>query len=178
MQYELTLMAQPGIRTNCRRRRAMTLVELLVVTTLVSILMAVVGTLAVHLRQWDRHVRDHSQHGTQLTNVAEMIRADIRRATGVTRPEKKILAITAADGREIRYELQPDGCRRTIKSPGDKAVSTEIFAIGLANAWIVEPATPGRRPAYMVSLDRSDTDQATSQPVPFFVYAAIGSETP
>ena len=69
--------------------------------------MSVVGTLAVHLRQWDRHVRDHSQHGNQLTNLAETIRADIRRATSVTLPEKKIVAIAGPDSREIRYELQP-----------------------------------------------------------------------
>jgi type II secretory pathway pseudopilin PulG len=178
MWYKLRIMGRPDIQKNCRRRRATTLVELLVVTTLVSILMAVVGTLAVHLRQWDRHVRDHSRHGIQLTNLAETIRADIRRATGVTRPEKKIMAIAGTDGGEIRYELQPDRCRRTIKSPGEKSASTETFAIGPADSWKLVTATPGRRPAYTVSLERSDSDQATSQPVPFFVYAALGSDMP
>ena len=175
MPNQSFFLGRPGIRKNGRRRSATTLVELLIVTTLVSILMAVVGTLAVHLRQWDRHVRDHSQHDTQLTNLAETIRADIRLATSITQPEKKILAITGPDGRQIRYELQPDGCRRTLKFPGD---STELFAIGPANSWKLETATPGRRPAYTVSLERSDSDQATSQPVPFFVYAAVGGDLP
>jgi hypothetical protein len=99
--------------------------------------MAAVGTLAVHLRQWDRHVRDHRQHGSQLSNLAEALRADIRRATGVTQPEKNIVAIAAADGREIRYELQPDSCRRTVKSPGEKSPRIETFVVEARNsgAW-------------------------------------------
>lgn len=178
MQHKSLLLGRPRVRKNCRRRCATTLVELLVVTTLVSILMAVVGTLAVHLRQWDRHVRDHSRQSSQLTDLAEAIRADIRRATNVTRPEKKIIAITGTDSRVVRYDLLPDGCRRTIKSPGEKSPGTETFAIGSVDSWKLEPAMPGRRPAYTISLERSDLDKTTSQPVPFLVYAAIGSDMP
>jgi type II secretory pathway pseudopilin PulG len=176
MQYKSLFVDRPSVRKNRRRRRATTLVELLVVTTLVSILMAVVGTLAIHLRQWDRHVRDHSQHSSQLTNLAETIRADIRQATGVTQPEKKVVAIAGSDSREVRYELQPGGCRRIVKAPGDKSPRIETFAIGPADSWKLETATPGRRPAYTISLERSDLDKAASQPAPFFVYAALGSD--
>ncbi len=140
--------------------------------------MAVVGSLAIHLRQWDRHVRDHSRHSSQLTNLAEMLRADIRRATGLTQPGKKIITLAGPDSREISYELLPDGCRRIVKSPTEKSPKVETFAIGPAHSWKLEAATPGRRSAYSISLERSEADQATSQPVPFFVYAGLGGDMP
>jgi hypothetical protein len=178
MQRKPLFTDRPAKQRSCAKRCATTLVELLVVTTLVSILLAVVGTLAIRLRQWDRHVRDHSQHNSQSTSLAAAIRADIRRATGVTRPEKNVVAIAGPDGREIRYELHTDGCRRMSKSSGEKSDRIEQFAIGPADFWIVETANPGRRTAYTISLARPDADKATSQPVPFFVYAAVGSDLP
>jgi hypothetical protein len=140
--------------------------------------MAVVGTMAIRLRQWDRSMRDHSQHNSQSTSLAEAIRADIRRATAVTHPEKNIVAIAGPAGSEIRYELHTDGCRRIFKSPSEKSGRIESFAIGPADSWVLETANPGRRPAYTISLARPDVDKATSQPVPFFVYAAVGSDMP
>ena len=94
MQYRLLLSGACRFRKNSRgRAHDVACRTLVIVTMLVSILLSVVGTLAVHLRQWDRQVRDHSQHGNQLADLAETIRADVRRATSVTLPEKKIVAI-------------------------------------------------------------------------------------
>src|SRR6187549_2235471 len=106
MQYESLLTNHAAIRKHCHKRRAMSLVEVLVVATLVSILFSVIVTLAVHLRQWDRQVRAHSLHANQLANLAETLRADVRRATSVSQPDKKTVAIVGPDNREIRYELQ------------------------------------------------------------------------
>jgi type II secretory pathway pseudopilin PulG len=178
MQSKSHFRGSPGIRKNAHGRRATTLVEMLVVVTLLTILLGIVGSLAVHLRQWDRQVRDHSLHGNQLANLAETLRADVRRATGVTLPEKNIVAIVGPEGREIRYELQPDACRRTVKIPGEPTAKTETFAIGPADSWKLEMAAPSRYPAYTLSLERSDFGKATSQSAPFVVYAALGSDTP
>ena len=156
----------------------MSLVEVLVVATLVSILFTVIVTLAVHLRQWDRQVRGHSLHANQLADLAETLRADLRRATSVSQPDKKTVAIVGPDNREIRYELQPGGCRRVAKTPGDKSPRIETFAIGPADSWKLGTASPGRRPAYSITLERSETDKATSHTAPLFLYATLGSETP
>ncbi len=157
-------------------RRATTLVELLVVTTLMTILLAIVGTLVVRLRQWDRQVRDHSQHGNQLAALAEAIRTDVHGATTVTLPAKTAIAIGRSDGREIRYELQPGGCRRLVKTPGETSPRIEAFAIGTADAWKLDSAEPGRHPAYLLSLERSEPEKAISRSAPFFVYATTGGE--
>ena len=178
MRFKSLLVACPGFRKNSRGRRATTLVELLAVTTLVAILLSIVVTLAVRLRQWDRQVRDHSQHANQLADLAESIRTDVRRATSVTLPEKNIIAIEGPDSREARYELQRGGCRRVSKTPGETSARTESFAIGPADSWKLDSAAPGRRPAYTITLERSDTDNATSRSAPFFVYASLGGELP
>jgi type II secretory pathway pseudopilin PulG len=178
MQSKSHFWAGRGIRKNGQWRRATTLVELLVVVTLVTMLLAIVGSLAVHLRQWDRQVRDHTQHGNQLSNLAEALRTDVRRATSVTLPKKNTVAIAGPENREIRYELQPEACRRTVQIPGDPSPRIETFAIGSADSWKLETATSGRYPAYTLSLERSDSGKTDSQSAPFFVYAALGSEVP
>jgi hypothetical protein len=134
--------------------------------------------VAIHLRQWDRKVRDHSEHGNRLASLAETIRADVRRATSVTLPEKKIVAIAGPGGREIRYELESGGCRRVVKTPGESSPKTETFSIGPADVWKLETIAAGRRPGYAISLERSESDKVNSQSAPFYVYAALGSDLP
>jgi type II secretory pathway pseudopilin PulG len=178
MQYKLLFEDSPGIRRNYRKRRATTLVELLVVVALVSIMFSIVVSLAVRLRQWDHHVRDHSQHANQMASLAEAIRADVRGAKSVTLPEKKTVAIVGPDSREIRYELQPGNCRRVVKTPGEASPRIETYAIGAADSWKLENAAPGRNPAYTITIERADPDKTASLPAPFFVYAALGGDLP
>jgi type II secretory pathway pseudopilin PulG len=176
MQYRLKIVERLNFRRNDRRRRATTLVEVMAVAALMSILFGVVASLAVSLRHWDRQVREHSVRANQLSSLAETIRTDIRRATRVSQIDKKVVAVTGPDKREIRYELQPDGCRRVVKTPGDSSQKVDTFAIGPAEAWKLETATTGRRPAYTITLERSDTNKSSNS-APFYVYAAIGSES-
>jgi type II secretory pathway pseudopilin PulG len=172
------LVGNQNFCRNSRRRRATTLVELLAVVALVSILLTVVGTLAVHLRQWDRQVRDHRQHTSQLAVLAEKMRADVRRSTNITLPAKNTVAIDGPESREISYELEFGLCRRMVKTRGEQSPKIETFAIGPVDGWKLETAAPGRRPAYTISLERSDSDKATSRQAAFFVYAALGSDLP
>jgi prepilin-type N-terminal cleavage/methylation domain-containing protein len=178
MQHKLIFEDSAGIHRNSHNRRAMTLVELLVVVGLVSIVFSIVVLLAVRLRQWDHHVRDHSLHANQMATLADTIRADLRHATSVTLPEKKTVAIASSDRREIRYELQAGGCRRVVKTPGEASPKIETYAIGPAESWKLDTASPGRRPAYTITLGRGDPDKLTTQSAPFFVYAALGSDLP
>jgi type II secretory pathway pseudopilin PulG len=178
MHFKSSNLVSLGARKRSAARRATTLVELLVVTTLMTIVLAIVTTLAVRLRQWDRQVREHGQHINQLAALAEAIRADARHASKVVLPEKTTIAIGDSDGREIRYELRPDGCRRVAKAPGAASPEIEIFAIGSAEAWKLDSAEPGLHPAYLLSLERSEPEKANSRPTPFFVYATIGGDKP
>lgn len=178
MQYKSILEDSAGIRRKSRDRRATTLVELLVVVGLMSIMFSIVVMLAVRLRQWDHHVRDHSLQANQMATLGEAMRTDVRRAISVTLPEKKSVVIVSSDSREIRYELQPGGCRREVKTPGEASPRIETYTIGPADFWELDTAAPGRRPAYTITLERADPDKVTSPLAPFFVYAALGSDLP
>jgi type II secretory pathway pseudopilin PulG len=178
MQYELFFAGRPASRKLNRARRATTLIEMMVVVTLVSILLSVIGTLAIRLRQLDRQVRDRIQHGNQLALLAATIRGDVRQATSVTLPAKNIVAISGSDNRDIRYELQSAVCRRIVKSPGETSPKLDTFTIGPAESWKLETAAPGRRPAYTITLEPSDSGKVTFRSAPFFVYAALGIDLP
>jgi len=176
MRYQLKFVEQSKFRTKDRNRRGTSLVELMAVAALVSILFGIVAALAINLRHWDRRVREHSVRANQLASLAETVRTDLRRASSVSQIDKKVVAINGPGKREIRYELQLDGCRRVMKSPGEASQKVDTFAIGPAESWKLETATTGRRPAYTITLERSDTNK-TSRPAPFYVYAALGSES-
>lgn len=178
MQREPQQVNRSGIGRQSCRRAATTLIELLVVITLVSLLLSIVGTLAIRLRHWDRQMRDRSRYSDQLVKLSESMRTDIRRATSVTQPDKKTIAVTSSDHREIRYELAADGCRRLVKSSDKPGPAAETFAIGAAQSWKLDAAAEGRRPAYTIRLEHTDSNPADSTPAPFFVYAALGADTP
>ena len=152
----------------------MSLVEVMVVVTLSSILLGVVISLAVSLQQWDRRFRDHGVRSDQTARLAEAIRADVRRATDVSLPAKEILSVAAHDQQEIRYELRPEGCRRTVQHAGGPPERSELFTIGPAESWQLERGTPGRHSAVVVSIERPIAVEAKSGSTPFYVYAAVG----
>jgi prepilin-type N-terminal cleavage/methylation domain-containing protein len=171
-----------SIRTKSRlliqRRRAMTLVEVSVVAALSSILLGVVISFTVGLRQWDRRFREHGLHNEQAARLSNCIRDDIRQAREVSLLAESVLVITAPDESQTRYELQPDGCRRVVKQPrGASDKKVESFNIGPAKSWRLEHGAPGRLPAIIVWLEGSRPDKSSVGSI-LFVYAALGANLP
>src|SRR5262245_11808707 len=98
-------------RGSCRcQRRAMTLVEVMVVSTLLAIVAGVAVTLLAAVKRWDVRLRDHGLQSEQTLRLAESIRGDVRLGTNVTLPKEDTLVVDLADGRRVSYEIQPDGC--------------------------------------------------------------------
>ena len=156
----------------------MTLVEVSVVVVLLSILLGIVIPLAISLRQWDERFRDHSLHSGQLARLAETIRADIRQATGVSLADKKILVIKSSDeNNQTRYELMSQGCRRSVGVSGAAPIRSDDFTIGPVTAWSLEQGVAGRRPAFVVTLERPDSDSSKVKLTPLVVIAALGADT-
>src|SRR5262245_65044424 len=87
-------------------RRGLSLVEMLVVVTLMSMLLATLTTIAVRLRQWDRQIRDNSVHGDQIAALADSLRADAGGGTDLKLLSPDTLVIENTEKREIRYRLQ------------------------------------------------------------------------
>jgi type II secretory pathway pseudopilin PulG len=178
MSCETLKTCGPWLQSNGCRRRAMSLVEVMVSITLVAILLVTITMLAVRLRQWDRRVREHVLNGDQLANLAETMRADIRSAASVALQTKKIIVISGGVKPDIRYELQSDDCRRIVKMPGETSGNVETFAIGPGDSWKLEPGPPGRQPAYAITIIPIDSEKVLNRSIPLLVYAALGTDLP
>jgi prepilin-type N-terminal cleavage/methylation domain-containing protein len=161
-----------------RRRHAMTLAEIMVAVALSSILLGMVISLAVSLQQWDRRLRGNGVRSDNVAQLGEILRSDIRHATEVTMPEQEVIIVTSPDQAKVKYELKPDGCRRTMTPAGSAAESHELFAIGSGTSWQVERDTSGRRPAIAVTLSKSPEDDQARNGSNMYVYAALGADNP
>ena len=157
----------------------MFLVEVMVVVGLSSVLLGVVVTMLIGVRQWDRKFRNHGVHSDQLARLSSSIRADARRASDVSLPNANTLVVTAADKSQTRYELAADGCRqiikRTVDGPDEQA---NLFTIGPAESWALEHGAAGRLPATIVSLTGTQSDKSAPDSVLLLVCAAIGADLP
>jgi prepilin-type N-terminal cleavage/methylation domain-containing protein len=159
-----------------RGRAAMTLVEVMVAVTVMSIMLGVAISFLIGLKHWDRKVHQFGLRNEQLTRLAESIRTDIRHATDVSLPSGNALVILLPGNKETRYELTPEGCRR-LGMPGDARPLTDLFSVGPATSWTVERDAPGNRSMFVVTLNHTQTDSET-QLAPLLVYAALGADLP
>ncbi len=155
----------------------MMLAEVMVAVALLTIVMGVVISLLVSLRQWDRRLRDGNTRVEQGLRLADRLRTDIRQSTDVSLPTKDALVITSTGNKQTRYELAPEGCLRTVGA-GDAATSSrDLFSIGRAASWSLEPGPPGRLPMFIVSLHRANAaDEQPVRPAPIVVCAALGAD--
>jgi Prokaryotic N-terminal methylation motif len=159
-----------------KRRRAMTLVEVSVSVALTALLIGVATSLLVGLKKWDYHFRDHSTQSDQLQRLSEMIRVDLRQATDVLQPSKKILAITGGNGDQIRYEITPDGCQRIENVPLSTPEKSDLFRIEPNSLWQINKDSSGRRPAIVVTLERSSQDDLHSTITRMLIRANLGAD--
>lgn len=160
-------------------RRALMLAEVMVAVALLTIVMGVVVSLLISLRQRDRRLRDSNKRAEQTLRLAEAMRSDIRRATDVSRPTRNILIIDFGGETQARYELAADGCRRSVEIEDQSVTSRDLYSIGPAVAWSLENGPPGRRPMIIVTLDNTDGAYDRQSPaVPLVVYAALGADLP
>jgi hypothetical protein len=168
---------RPAVRRSGQARRAVMLVEVMVAVALVTIVMGIVISLLVSLRQWDRRLRDGNARAAHSLRLAQSMRNDIRQGTYVALPTKDTIVITSAGNVQTRYELTADGCQRTVGAMDQPAASHELFSIGKAASWSLEHGSPGRRAMIIVSLDHVDPqNRRQSRPAPLVVYAAVGAD--
>jgi prepilin-type N-terminal cleavage/methylation domain-containing protein len=162
-----------------RLRRAMTLVEVLVVVVLSSLVMGVVISFTVALQQSDRDMRSFAVRIDRLNELAAVLRTDLRQAEETSLRSTKQLAINLGSGREIQYELADRGCLRVVPAEGDSPPAREFFAVGSAEKWQLERDVGGRLPLAMVTLHFAEKDkESESRPAPLVVYAALAADLP
>jgi hypothetical protein len=166
-------------RVTAAGRPGMMLVEVSVAVALSTIVLGLVVTVAIALKQMDRRMQTRTVERQRQLELAELIRTDVRLAAEVVLPSEESLVVRSAEGRETRYEIASDGIRRTIQLPDGKTIGNDRFAIHFAEAWETQRDESGRRPLVMVTLRRqlADTSHA-AKPIPFVAYAALGADVP
>ena len=168
---------------NCREtgagRSGMMLTEVSVAVALSTIVLGLVISVAVALKQMDRRMHNRGVERQRQLELAELIRTDVRVAADVVVPSDESLVVRSAKGRQTRYEIASDGIRRTIHLPDGKAIGNDLFSIYFAEAWEMERDDSGRRPLVMVTLKRQLADTSrVAKPIPFVAYAALGADAP
>jgi type II secretory pathway pseudopilin PulG len=150
----------------------MSLVEVMVAVTLLTLIMGVVLSLFAGLRKRDRAFRQQSERARHALRLVDALRHDIRRGASVTQLAADSLLI-AADGREIKYTLTPNGCERLSAGRG---AARELFSIGAHGAWAFDQGPPGNKPLAIVRIKHSQANPDHAEHFPFLVCAAIGAD--
>jgi prepilin-type N-terminal cleavage/methylation domain-containing protein len=163
-------------------RTGFTLIEMLVVVALSSLLLGVVLSLMMGLKQWDRLSRTSSTRNEQLLRLSTALRSDIRGGADVLVSIEGPLVVMNASGEQLRYEFGPEGCHRTVIAPGSANPPThhsaDLFAIGAAAKWIVERKPAGKNPLVTIKIEPPSEKRESTAPrmLPFLVYAALGTD--
>jgi hypothetical protein len=182
IQITVDRAAIPYERLGCTPRvlrSAMTLPEVMVGVALSSIVMGVLISLTIALKQRDRAIHSFAVESDGRCKLAELLRADIRSAIDVSISDHTMLVVTRSDGGEVRYELTPAGCKRSVSEPTRGRPRIDLFTIGKAAAWKLEMGPHGRRPLFVVTLNRALQAIGDDSPtVSLLVYAALGADVP
>ena len=158
-------------------RRGTSLGEVMVVMTVSTILLGVAVSLLTGLRKWDRELRESNVQRDHLLRLTETLRKDVRGGIEVSAPAEGVLLIRSPDGIRIQYNIQSDGCRRTITRQDEAAPQADFFAVGPATNWKLENDVSNGRLLAMISLVRPVTE-GKKRLVPLIVYAALGQDLP
>jgi hypothetical protein len=148
----------------------------MMVAVLLSILLAFVASYLVGMHRYDAKFRKGELGSVQLDRLADSIRTDIRQSNSVSLPADRVLLVAMPDGREIRYELTAEGCRRTEGEPRDTASKVDLFRIQPVASWILEVGPAGRRLLNVVTLRANDKVPRKPSKVLLLVHAALGAD--
>jgi prepilin-type N-terminal cleavage/methylation domain-containing protein len=159
------------------RRRAFSLVEMLVVTALATVLMGVAISFVQGMMRCDRLTRDRGLHDERLFDLAEQLRADIRHAKDVQLSACDTLVVSSSQGEQATYELAKEGCRRVVAVGGQQS-QIELFAIDGSETWSIQQSASGAAPLVLVTLDRAASDDSQIQLAPLLVQAQLGADLP
>src|SRR3712207_4007540 len=101
--------------------RGMMLIEVSVAVALSTIVLGLVVSVAVALKQMDRRMQNRGVERQRQLELAELVRTDIRSATGIALSEDTTLIIKGPGERETRYEIRSEGIQRMVQMPDGTA---------------------------------------------------------
>jgi type II secretory pathway pseudopilin PulG len=143
-------------------RRGSSLLEVLVLITLISVALTAAATTLVALLRIERQVRTDQSQRQCLASLASRWRTDAHAATAASVNEDCVL--TLADGRTIRYFYAMPRVVREVRR-GDEIVHRDAFV--LSPRAQIAFSESGDAPPYLVTLSIS----AVTEPGPAYAEA-------
>ncbi|MCY2992488.1 MAG: type II secretion system protein [Planctomycetota bacterium] len=135
-----------GSRTLAGRRRGFSLVELMIVMTIASVSIGLVGVCLQGLYRAEQRTRQQMTQRAALTQLGLRFRSDSHEAARVDRAEQAKpggtggLVLTVRDGRTITYHADGGQVERTVQR-GGQVVHHDAFRLpGVRVAWVLETA--------------------------------------
>jgi len=157
---------------NVGMRRGKTLIEMLVLITVLSVIMSVVAATLVALFKTNRQITRDLEQQTSLARLSAKFRSDAHAARSCQVGASCQLAME--DGRVIDYAFSPQRITREVRR-GDAVEHRDAFRLPAAAAASFEsPAESGGR-LVRLSIDAApDSDRAYLTPVrPATIEAAV-----
>ena len=156
-----------------RLRPGKTLIEMLVLITILSVIMGVVATTLVALFKTDRQVLRDLDQLAALSRLGNKFRSDAHTAESCQVGES--CQLTLADGRVVHYSVAPRRIAREVRR-GEEVLHHDAFSLPEAAAVRFElPAESGGRLVRLTIAAQDDSDRSFMTPVrPAVIEAAVG----
>lgn len=156
-----------------RPRRGKTLIEMLVLITILSVIMGVVATTLAALFKTDRQVLRDLDQLAALSRLGETFRIDAHAAESCQVGESCQLAL--ADGRVVHYAVAGPRIAREVRR-GEEVLHRDAFSLPEAASVRFDlPAESGGRLVRLSIAPKDDTDRSFMTPIrPARIEAAIG----
>ena len=156
-----------------RVRRGKTLIEMLILVSMLSAILATTATTLVALFKTDRQIRGDLTQLTALARLSSRFRTDAHAATSCQIDQA--CALTLPDGRVVRYAQEGRRLHRQVLR-GEAALHRDAFVLpDTALVKFEQPAEHGTRLVRLTIRSQADADKSFLTPVrPTTIDAAIG----
>lgn len=157
-------------------RSGFTLIEILVVLTLTSVVLGLIGTTLHRAMRTHHEAQRFCEDEGAAWRLSHQVRRDFRTAESVTIGELDgalTISLTAADGRTVAYHFLPRSVERTELGGSDNLTRRDRFPLSAATAWRFERDGPrivleaeggsAKRPAFRLACHVPRTPQEAAK---------------
>jgi hypothetical protein len=161
--------------SHSNRRRGYSLIECLVLITVMSLLIGLsAGTIQLLLRL-DRAGRTASEEAVALGRLARDFRDDAHQAAPVDPPGRSPdrIVLSLGDSKSVEYAIRPVDVLRTVRS-GEKVLRRETYLRPARASARIDVAIDGSGPIASMVFDRPSSDRDISSYHDYRIEAELG----
>ena len=160
--------------TNRKNRRAYSLIETLVATSMTTLLVGLAAGLIHVALQGDRQARARLTEDAGLARLASTFRDDVRAASAAEARPDAGLALTVPGGTMVEYAIQNGRVARVVNE-GGKVRRRDAFALPTGSSARWERFDDGGRPFVVFASERPAADNRPASPS-IRIEAALGAD--